>query len=129
MAMHVIAPGPRTTIQDKGRLGYQNSGFAPSGFIDRVASRMANALVDNEDGEAVVEFCLIGPTLYFDETVNLAVCGGDFSIDVDGEAIAGDFAFESDAAQSRNDFLASSPMLEKICFNMSICISLFMPIL
>ena len=85
MAMHVIAPGPRTTIQDKGRLGYQNSGFAPSGFIDRVASRMANALVDNEDGEAVVEFCLIGPTLYFDETVNLAVCGGDFSIDVDGE--------------------------------------------
>ena len=47
MAMHVIFPGPRTTVQDKGRLGYQNSGFAPGGFIDKVASRMANVLVDN----------------------------------------------------------------------------------
>lgn len=82
MAMHVISPGPRTTIQDKGRLGFQNSGFAPSGFMDRVASRMANVLVGNEDSEAVVEFCLIGPVLQFDETVNLAVCGGDFGIDV-----------------------------------------------
>ena len=68
MAMHIITPGPRTTIQDKGRLGYQNSGFAPSGFMDRVASRMANVLVGNRDSDAVVEFCLIGPTLYFDET-------------------------------------------------------------
>ena len=84
MAMHVISPGPRTTIQDKGRLGYQNSGFAPSGFMDRVASRMATVLVGNKDSEAVLEFCLIGPVLKFDETVNLAVCGGDFSIDVGG---------------------------------------------
>ena len=85
MAMHVIFPGPRTTIQDKGRLGYQNSGFAPSGFMDRVASRMANVLVGNEDSEAVVEFCLVGPILRFDEEVNLAVCGGDFSIDAGGK--------------------------------------------
>ncbi len=85
MAMHVISPGPRTTIQDKGRLGYQNSGFAPSGFMDRVASRMANVLVGNKDSEAVVEFCLIGPVLKFDETVNLAVCGGDFGIDAGGK--------------------------------------------
>ena len=85
MAMHVIYPGPRTTIQDKGRLGYQNSGFAPSGFMDRVASKMANVLVGNDDSEAVVEFCLMGPTLRFDEDVNLAVCGGDFGIDVGGK--------------------------------------------
>ena len=84
MAMHVIFPGPRTTIQDKGRLGYQNSGFAPSGFMDRVAAKMANVLVGNEDAEAVLEFCLIGPILYFDETVNIAVSGGDFGIDVEG---------------------------------------------
>ncbi len=84
MPMHVIFPGPRTTIQDKGRLGYQNSGFAPSGFMDRVASRMANVLVDNDESEAVVEFCLVGPILRFDEEVDLAVCGGDFGIDVNG---------------------------------------------
>ena len=72
MAMHVVFPGPRTTIQDRGRLGYQNSGFAPSGFIDRVASHMANVLVENDDSEAVIEFCLIGPILRFDEEVNIA---------------------------------------------------------
>ncbi|MBQ9320834.1 MAG: KipI antagonist, partial [Eubacterium sp.] len=85
MAMHVIFPGPRTTIQDKGRVGYQNSGFAPSGFIDRVASRMANVLVNNPDSEAVIEFCLAGPILRFDEEVNIAVCGGDFGIDIEGK--------------------------------------------
>lgn len=84
MAMHVIFPGPRTTIQDKGRFGYQNTGFAPSGFIDRIASRAANVLVDNPDTDAVLEFCLIGPVLRFDEPVNLAVCGGDFRIEVEG---------------------------------------------
>ena len=86
MAMHVIFPGPRTTIQDKGRLGYQNSGFAPSGFIDRVASKMANVLVNNDESEAVVEFCLAGPILRFDEEVNIAVCGGDFGIEFNGKS-------------------------------------------
>lgn len=92
MSMHIIFPGPRTTIQDNGRLGYQNSGFAPSGFIDRVASRMANALVDNKDSEAVLEFCFMGPVLRFDEEVNIAVCGGDFGIDVDGTMYGADRA-------------------------------------
>ena len=84
MALHVIFPGPRTTIQDKGRLGYQNTGFAPGGFMDRVASHMANVLVGNADTEAVLEFCLVGPILRFDEDVNLAVCGGDFGIEFNG---------------------------------------------
>ena len=52
--------------------------------MDRVAAKMANVLVGNEDAEAVLEFCLIGPILYFDETVNIAVSGGDFGIDVEG---------------------------------------------
>lgn len=90
MSMHVLYSGPRTTIQDGGRLGFQNSGFAPGGFMDRVASMMANVLVGNEDCEAVVEFCLIGPTLVFDETVNIAVSGGNFEIDVEGEIYSAD---------------------------------------
>ena len=82
MAIHVIFAGARTTVQDKGRLGYQNSGFAPNGFIDRFASHMANALVNNDENEAVLEFCLVGPILTFDEEANIAVCGGDFSLKV-----------------------------------------------
>lgn len=84
MAMHVLFSGPRTTIQDQGRPGFQNSGFAPGGFMDRAAAKAANFLVGNKDSEAVLEFCLIGPELFFDETVNLAVGGGDFGIDVEG---------------------------------------------
>ena len=86
MAMHVIFPGPRTTVQDEGRYGYQNMGFTPGGFMDRDASRMANVLVGNEEGEALLEFCLVGPILCFDEQVNLSVCGGDFSLEV-GEKV------------------------------------------
>ena len=100
MAMHVIFPGPRTTIQDKGRLGYQNYGFAPSGFMDRVASSMANVLVGNEASEAVLEFCLIGPILKFDEKVNLAVCGGDFGIETGGKNYPANKAVNVPAGQT-----------------------------
>ncbi|MGI6021469.1 MAG: biotin-dependent carboxyltransferase family protein [Lachnospiraceae bacterium] len=100
MGIHVINAGPRTTIQDKGRMGYQNSGFAPSGFMDRFACRRANVLVNNEDTEAVIEFCIQGPMLKFDEAANIAVSGGNFKISVDGAIHDADTAIHVKAGQT-----------------------------
>ena len=45
--LEVVAPGPHTTIQDQGRIGYQDVGVPRSGPLDRVSLALANALVGN----------------------------------------------------------------------------------
>ena len=43
-ALRVIAGGLNTTVQDLGRPGYQHLGVPPSGALDPVGLRAANAL-------------------------------------------------------------------------------------
>lgn len=40
----VIHPGILTTIQDRGRYGYQQYGVSVSGAMDKFALRLANVL-------------------------------------------------------------------------------------
>src|SRR5205823_9724872 len=48
----VSVPGLHTTVQDLGRVGYQNIGVPISGALDGFALRLANALVGNPQGMA-----------------------------------------------------------------------------
>jgi len=59
----VIAPGPFTTVQDRGRFGYQHVGIPVSGVLDSFACRVANLLVGNPEGSAVLESTIVGPQL------------------------------------------------------------------
>ena len=54
MAIEVIKPGLATTVQDAGRPGYYNVGIPLSGALDQYALRVANLLVGNEEGAAVL---------------------------------------------------------------------------
>ena len=56
----VKACGPMTTLQDRGRLGYQGFGVSPSGAMDRRALAMANVLVGNPPETAAIEFMNLG---------------------------------------------------------------------
>lgn len=102
MGIHVVFSGPRTTIQDKGRMGYQNLGFAPSGFMDRIGARRANLAVNNDELEAVIEFCIVGPSLYFDAPANIAVSGGDFKIRIGTHFYEADTAVHVEAGHTAN---------------------------
>ena len=48
-----------------GRVGLWNVGVPPSGPMDALAFRLANALVGNPEGAAGLEFAITGPTLRF----------------------------------------------------------------
>ena len=84
-ALRVIAPGGASTIQDQGRPGYQRYGVSEAGAMDRLALRIANRLVGNHEGEACIEFAMIGGVY---EAVGggcrIAVAGGAFDLTVDG---------------------------------------------
>lgn len=87
MGFVVKKPGMCTTVQDFGRIGYQGSGFPPSGVMDRHASTLANLLVDNTLDTCVLEFALNGPTLRFTTNAIIAITGGDFSPMLGGKPI------------------------------------------
>jgi len=59
----VLAPGFHTTVQDLGRIGYQDIGVPISGALDGVSLRIANALVGNPPAMPGLEILLSGPTL------------------------------------------------------------------
>ena len=44
----VESPGLFSTVQDKGRHGYQRYGIPPSGAMDEFALQIANILVGNK---------------------------------------------------------------------------------
>ncbi len=77
-----------TTVQDLGRYGYQRYGVPVAGAVDPFALRVANILVDNEDGAAGLEITLAGPKLQFLADAVIAITGGDLDPRVDDEPAA-----------------------------------------
>jgi KipI family sensor histidine kinase inhibitor len=74
--IEVIQPGALTTVQDLGRPGHEAAGVSPGGAVDRHALRVANLLVGNAEGAAVLEICMSGPVLRFNAATTVAWVGG-----------------------------------------------------
>ncbi|WP_022819086.1 biotin-dependent carboxyltransferase family protein [Fusobacterium russii] len=85
--MKVIKPGLCTTIQDIGRIGYQQYGIPVSGVMDEFAFRVANFLVEADENNAVLEIPYLGPTLEFDFDVTIAITGANLNPKINGQDI------------------------------------------
>ena len=82
-SLHVVAPGLLTTIQDRGRVGYQHLGVPVSGALDPVSLHAANLLVGNAPGAGALEVACLGPTLAVEaDDVRIAVAGANAAIDI-----------------------------------------------
>ena len=79
MSLSIIKPGMLDTIQDMGRYGYSDWGINTGGAMDRYAAQIANLLVGNRPGEAVMEIHFPGPQILFEQNALICVTGGDFS--------------------------------------------------
>ena len=83
----ILEPGLLTTVQDRGRYGYQRFGVPVSGAMDEFALRAANILVSNDEGAAGLEMTVVGPKIRFLKETWIAVTGGDLAPVLDGEAV------------------------------------------
>lgn len=99
MSITVLNPGLLTTVQDMGRVGYQQFGVSVSGVMDPRATSIANILVGNEEGEAVLECTMLGPQLRFDVANCIAITGGDLGPTLDGKPIPNYAAISVQAGQ------------------------------
>ena len=82
--LEILHPGMLTTVQDIGRRGYGRYGVAPSGALDLFSVRIANLLVDNSEGEAVLEITLSGFRAHVLSEAALAVTGADMGLTCNG---------------------------------------------
>ncbi len=81
----VMEAGAQTTVQDyPGRVGYWAVGVPPSGPMDPLSHRLANRLLGNDPTDATLEITMTGPTLRFNAPTVIALCGADFSAELDG---------------------------------------------
>lgn len=85
--IEVVEGGLSTTVQDEGRFGLYHLGMPPSGALDGFSYRAANLLVGNDEGAAVLEATLHGPTLRFQRDGLIAITGADLPPRLDGQDV------------------------------------------
>ncbi|MEC7361158.1 MAG: biotin-dependent carboxyltransferase family protein [Pseudomonadota bacterium] len=81
--LEVITPGLMTSVQDRGRFGFQALGISVSGALDPDGFDLANALAGNDAGTGALEIRMLGPTLEVTaESVTVALAGTGAGIEV-----------------------------------------------
>ena len=79
--------GLYTTVQDYGRVGYQDVGISVCGAMDKKSLAIGNMLVDNLEDEAGLEIAFIGPEIEFTKDNFIAITGGDLNSKINNKEI------------------------------------------
>lgn len=87
MSIKILKPGLLTTVQDLGRYGYQRQGVVVGGAMDKIALRMANLLVGNDENTAALELCMQGPEIQFEKDTVIALAGADLTASINGKPV------------------------------------------
>lgn len=83
----IVNPGLLTTVQDKGRWGYQEFGMPVAGAMDEYSLRAANILVGNDEYAAALETTLLGPEIRFNTDTVIAITGANMMPRVNGRVV------------------------------------------
>jgi biotin-dependent carboxylase-like uncharacterized protein len=98
----VLKAGFYTTIQDRGRVGFAAIGVPVSGVMDAYSADLANHILNNNLGDAVIEITLGGCKLEFLEKTIICISGGDFTAKINDEIVALNYKIEI----NKNDVLS-----------------------
>lgn len=110
MIMRILSPGPLSTVQDMGRVGYMKSGFSQNGAMDSYAMQIANILVGNAPCEGVLEMTFMGISAEFDTDTVIAITGADMQPKINGENIDMYTAYQIKAGDTLSLGMASEGM-------------------
>jgi biotin-dependent carboxylase-like uncharacterized protein len=119
-AIRVIAPGLQTTVQDSGRIGYQDVGVPTSGPLDCVSFRLSNALVGNSRNTPALEMLIHGPTCeVLADSIRVALVGCGASIETrSGEPAT--IPCGHSVKLSRGDVFRIGPLGDSVCAYLAI---------
>lgn len=77
--IEIISKGAGLSLQDHGRMGWRRFGVPAGGVMDVRSMDLANRLLGNPTGAAILEITLLGARLRVLEDTWLALAGADFS--------------------------------------------------
>jgi biotin-dependent carboxylase-like uncharacterized protein len=83
----VLSPGLYSSIQDLGRMGFQQYGVPYSGVMDAYSAALANHVLGNKESAAVIEMSMTGATLQFNSKTCICVSGADMSPKLNNDPI------------------------------------------
>jgi biotin-dependent carboxylase-like uncharacterized protein len=75
MSLRIVRADGLVTVQDRGRRGFAHLGVPTAGALDLPAAELANRLVGNDPGAAVLETTLQGVGFVTDRALTFAVTG------------------------------------------------------
>lgn len=90
MKITIIKPGLLSTIQDLGRKNYRSQAVPVSGAMDTVSAMIANKVVGNADGDAVIEFTHGGAAFFTETDVLLSLSGDGAYLNIDDVQLPSD---------------------------------------
>lgn len=88
MGISIIKAGLLSTVQDLGRWGFQRQGVPVSGAMDRLALRLGNVLLGNDESAAAIECTWTGPSIRFDQDQLISITGANLLPKLNGREIA-----------------------------------------
>ena len=84
----ILDPGLYSSIQDKGREGYQKYGVPISGSMDLKSSNFANFLLNNPINAALIEATQFGPKILFNVSTYISITGGNMNPQLNNKEIS-----------------------------------------
>lgn len=85
--VRVLSTGLYSTIQDVGRYGFQQYGVPSAGAMDAHSAAMANHILGNHKGAAVIEMTMTGAKLQFDSDTYICITGAYMSPQINNAKI------------------------------------------
>lgn len=87
MSLRIIKAGIFDTIQDTGRFGYRHLGINPTGAMDNLSAKLANALLGKRLEAALIEMHFPAPVILFQKPTIACLAGADFSAMVNNQKV------------------------------------------
>ena len=85
--LKILDGGMCTTVQDKGRLGFQHTGIGQSGVMDAESFARGNAILGNEENAACLETTVLGPSIEFVLPCEFVITGGECNATLNGKPV------------------------------------------
>lgn len=98
-SIRIVEPGLQTTVQDRGRFGWEALGIPRGGAVDYYSYAWANRLAINPADSAVLQATLLGPTVIVSDSCWLATTGAE-TVTVDGHEYPGWSGFQVPAGST-----------------------------
>ena len=83
----ILEPGLMTTVQDRGRFGFQHEGIGQGGVMDAESFALGNAILGNEENAACLEATALGPAIRFVMDCEFVITGGECGATIDNKTV------------------------------------------